>query len=794
MKPKKIFAPLVLVVCLSALPSLLVLWRVLEYWELTVYDVFCRSLLTEETSDKVAIVLIDDHSIEWGRDYYRRHGHLIKKGVIDQEEEESEFKPAAKYLWPWKRSVYELIITYLIEHGARIIAFDLDFSSPHNSGNTEDDVTLADAITFYHEEGVVRVIHTINFHVSENPPKDYLTASGIKCLGAASVPVQGMEHTSFPFHRADEGAYYDPILPYEDLVGDALGGSLRLGAVVAQPDSDAVIRRARILTRYEDWNIPSLGLAAVLAYFEHLDGRGQVELQVDEEGLIINRKDAGMSIFAPLTPSGDILVHWKDSGLEGYEGEGRYKTYPAFRILLLALDAYFPKLIEEFTASPEEAARFRKVDEDDFKDKIVFIGANALALYDLKATPIAENYPGVKVHAAVAENLLEADPLRRLPLTGRAVAASVLTFFSMLIFLALRKASLKFIAALAITAAYALSAYMLFTAQLLWIDALGPMLGVFLAYTGSTTYSYLTEGRQKRHIIRMFQHYAPPNVVDRLAVNPEALNTRGDRVEITAFFSDIRGFTRLSNTPEMRENPDRLTEHLNHYLTEMTAAIHHWGGTLDKYIGDAVVAFFGAPLPMENHSLAACRAALACQKRIADFNVGARSRGLPEFQTRMGLYTGDAMVGNVGSRVRLSYTAIGSTVNFGSRLEGVNKTYGTWILAGGTTVKNAGNSVRTRFIDLVRVPGVEEDAPPLEVHQVVGMAGDLKKEEEELLIEFNRAMEKYRSGRFDDALPLFETCARKYDDPPSNIFAQRSIQLAQNPPEPWDGVWRIHTK
>ncbi|MHC4945108.1 MAG: CHASE2 domain-containing protein [Planctomycetota bacterium] len=778
-------------VLIFLLPLLLFFGRAFDPWERAVYDAFCRTMVEEDqTSDSISLILIDTKTLEWGMDYYESY-----KAVTGSEGGAPEgYGADTMFLWPWKRSVYEILIHFLAQGGARVVVFDMVFDTPHPSGDLDSDLTLGYSTLLMNEEGKTFVLHTLNFRASEKPPEDPLDDLEARCLRAASITVEGIEASPFPFHRSDEDYYYDPILPYRAMVEEIVdavegrGGLLRLGAVSAQVDPDSMIRRARVLTRFRDWTFPSLGLAAVLAFWESHGGPGTVNLTVNGDSLVLQRAAQATPVRLPLTPSGDILVHWKDTGLESYEGEGRFKTYPAYQVLLSALEDH--RFLDEMANDPKT---FR-VDPSEFKDRIVFIGANALGLYDLKATPISENYPGVKVHAAVVENLLEGDPIERMPLSGRAALLVGVTLLTFLATLLIRKASFQFMVTAGLMVVYVLLAMKLFTSWLLWVDTIAPLAGIVVAYTGGITYNYFKEGRHKREITRMFRHYVPADVVDQLVARPEALNTRGVRVQITVLFSDIRGFAALSNTPEMRDNPDRLTEHLNEYLTEMTEAIHACGGTLDKYIGDAVVAFFGAPLPMENHAREACRAALACQERLVPFNEQAKLKGLPEFYTRIGLFTGEAMVGNVGSKVRLSYTAIGSTVNFGARLEGVNKTYGSRILAGAPTIRMAGEAIVTRFIDLVRVPGVVDSAPPLEIYQVLAEADRFEKEQARLKIRFDEAMAAYKAGRFEEALPLFEQCRQEFDDPPSGTFVERCRGFIDNPPEAWDGVWRIESK
>jgi len=781
MQYKKYLIRIVITLMISLVSVLLLLSEGFDRWERGVYDTLCRQLLVDETSDKVALILVDTKSLDWGNEYYKKYPAFEKAGYLQGAE-----LPASAYLWPWDRTAYGQVIEFLASGGARAVVFDMEFASYHRI--VEGDNTLGAYTQFMNEEGKTYVVHTINFHESETPPKDSMSDLELSNLKSGGISVDGLNDSPFLFNRSERGFYYSPILPNKEIAFEELSEHLRLGAVCAQPDEDAVVRRARVLVSYKDWTYPSLGAAAVLAYLESKNGKGSARFTTNEDGLVLEDLHSKKSFNIPLSPTGDIYVRWKDTGEESYAGEGRFKTYPAYRVLLSAMNNN--KLIENMTQKPEGFA----IDPAEFKDKIVFFGASAQALYDLKATPVSKNYPGVKVHAAVAENLLDEEIIRRGSVPLRAAIVFLVSLITIVSCFFSKKAYIQVVTTFVLMAVYATITYTIFTMSLLCLDMIAPLACILIAYMGGTTYSYFTEGRHKREITRMFAQYVPPKVVDSLVANPDALNTRGVRIEVTVFFSDIKGFTTISNTKQMREDPELLTQHLNEYLTEMTTAIHDIGGTLDKYIGDAVVAFFGAPLPMKNHAEAACKAAIECQRRLMIFNKKAAEKGLPELPTRIGLFTGEAIIGNVGSSVRLSYTAIGATMNFGARLEGVNKVYGTWIMAGEQTVKMAGENIRSRFIDSVRVPGILDEAPPLRIHQVVDIIDKNKKSDDKLYSMFQEAMAEYESGHFEKALPIFELCVEEFNDPPSKVFLERTQVLIGEPPDDWDGVWRIKSK
>lgn len=765
---------------MALLLILLVEVNFFERWEHDVYDLLTRAGTEDSVqSDIVSIIMIDKSTLDWGRDYYLKYKDKDERAYI--------------FNWPWNRLVYDMIIQYMANEGARALAFDFEFSNPYSQDVLNGDSTLGAGTCFQNEEGNPFVIHTINFTAYENPRPDLPEFNPLQkaCLAASAIAVSSADESDMPFGGTEDGPYQEVFLPYTGILQEFDGAEefLRLGAVCVQPDSDSVIRRVRPFVSFGGHHYPSLGLAAALASIESTDGAKSWELAVEGSSLFLERNSGKERIALPLTPSGDILVKWRDNGEEDLTSleAGYFKVYPAGRV--------FCSMLKDQGMPAEDIDESSHLKPGLFKDKIVFLGANAPGLYDLKATPISENYPGVKVHAALAESVLRGEAITRLAQWARAVLAACLAAAAALITFLVRLNMLKLVSILGIALVYVACAAWLFLGAGFWLDTIAPLFGIALAYSSGTTYNYFTEGRRSREISRMFKHFAPPAVVQHLISNPDALFTRGEKRDITVFFSDIQGFTTISNTPEMRENPERLTDHLNAYLTEMTHAITDCGGTLDKYIGDAVVAIFGAPLPLENHAQAACQAALECQRRLDTFNANAAAAGDPPLVTRIGLYSGEATVGCVGSLDRFSYTAIGSSVNFASRLEGVNKVYGTLILVGDSTYTMAGETIQSRFVDKIRVPGLVEEAPPIGIYQVLARAEETNPLDKELLIDFERARSLYGDSRFREAADLFDKISKKTGDRPSLVFLDRCSQFAESPPDPdWDGVFRIESK
>jgi adenylate cyclase len=292
----------------------------------------------------------------------------------------------------------------------------------------------------------------------------------------------------------------------------------------------------------------------------------------------------------------------------------------------------------------------------------------------------------------------------------------------------------------------------------------------------TAAFSYATEGRQKQAIRTMFSHYMSDEVISHLLANPEKVRLGGERRRLTLFFSDLAGFTGLSEFLP----PEELVQLLNEYLTVMTDIILEEQGTVDKYEGDAIMAFWGAPLPMEDHALRACRAALRQQAALESLNRQFQEKGLPWLRCRIGLHTGDAVVGNLGSKKSFDYTVIGDTVNLASRLEGLNKFYGTAVMASETTVQECGEALEFQELDRVAVKG---RATPVAVFTAMAFKGELAPLQSQAAKAFDTGLKLYRQARFNEAVTAFQQALEHWPDfTPSQIFLQRCQQWQSFPP------------
>ncbi|MBI4639718.1 MAG: adenylate/guanylate cyclase domain-containing protein, partial [Candidatus Tectomicrobia bacterium] len=314
-------------------------------------------------------------------------------------------------------------------------------------------------------------------------------------------------------------------------------------------------------------------------------------------------------------------------------------------------------------------------------------------------------------------------------------------------------------------------------------------LSIILTYTGVSIYQYIIEAREKRWIRGAFNQYLSPHVIDQLMGDPGRLDLGGKEETITPFFSDVQGFTSIS---------ERLTAHelvaiLNEYLTEMTDIILKYDGTVDKFEGDAIIAFFGAPLEYEDHARRACFVSLDMQTRLVEMRERWKEEGRPLIYMRIGLNTGPAIVGNMGSKQRFDFTMMGDTVNLASRLEGVNKQYGTFIMISEMTYARAKDFVEARELDRVLVVGKAE---PIVVYELLARKGELDEALVPVLRYYADGLELYRARQWDHAIATFRKALTiNPHDGPSQSMIKRCQEYKENPPpDDWNGAFQLVSK
>ncbi|GAB4174931.1 MAG: adenylate/guanylate cyclase domain-containing protein [Calditrichia bacterium] len=430
-----------------------------------------------------------------------------------------------------------------------------------------------------------------------------------------------------------------------------------------------------------------------------------------------------------------------------------------------------------------------------FKDKIVLIGATITELHDNFATPfltfttedneeIKREMPGVEIHANALATILTGRFITPLPFAGQLLIS--LLFLVISIFIALKlRTTISAIALIGLLIGYSLVNYLLFTQMQLYLEFVLPIVNIIIGYFATSIYLYVITQREKQVILGAFTHYVPPGVVDEIIKDPNKLALGGEEREITIVFTDIANFTTISEKIE----PKRLVSLINDYLTEMTDVVLANDGIIDKYEGDAIMAEFGAPVFYPDHAVKACKTAIEMQTKLIGLRNKWLKQGFPEIHTRIGINTGNVIIGNMGSRDVFDYTAMGDSVNLAARLESANKGYGTNIMISEFTKNQVADQFWCRVLDVIKVKGKEK---PVKVYELIArkdekIAGDLVN----FISVFEKGFNYYLQREWDKALECFHYCVKyRTEDRPSAVYLRRIYQYKKSPPpENWDGVF-----
>jgi len=645
-------------------------------------------------------------------------------------------------VWKWPRDLYAALVRYLSRGRARVIVFDMLFADPDvdrvNADAEETDGAFAEAMR---QAGNV----ILAAHPNKKPdpairdnPLEYRSPFVL-------LPEEAAEH----FGRNESGA--ELPIPLFQRSARALGA-----ANYEEDPQDGVCRRLPLLFFHQGALFPHLGLAA------HLLAKDETTIRILESGELQVGADR-----IPVDEKGRFLIYWYGRGGPG----GCFRTYSIASVIASAI--------------ADEKGEAPLVPSSVFEDKIVIVGASATGLFDYRTTPFTsiEKYPAMEIYATVASNLAQGHFLRRVP---PLIPVTMVFLLSLLVAFAFFhwKAIEKILAAAGLAGAGWLAAVLLlFRFGDLWVDLVAPEAGLLVAFGGCALFSYSVEGRERRKIRALFSRYVSPQVVSKILDKGDRVELGGEEVFATVYFSDIREFTSICE----RTAPADVVSLLNRYFSVATEKILDQKGLVDKYMGDGIMAIFGAPVPDREHASHACEAALAVQRAMKE--LGWLSDGDPRLAllTRIGIHSGPVVVGNVGSSLRMEYTAIGDTVNVASRLEGANKIFSTRILISESTRKEIGDRFVVRELDQIRVKGKQAT---ILCFELVGASGEVPAETLGLLERFHEGLALYRARRFQEALGIYETLVARFpEDGPSRTFRDRCAELARHPPsEEEDGV------
>ncbi|MBI3184381.1 MAG: CHASE2 domain-containing protein [Myxococcales bacterium] len=541
-----------------------------------------------------------------------------------------------------------------------------------------------------------------------------------------------------------------PIPPLEPLLGVTPG----FGAVTLEDDDDGKMRRTRFA--YTDGNNTYATMAlSVVADFV------KAERVVIEPGKLTIG-----SHLVPINRDGSAEINY------GGKLDARFKTVSLINVL------------DDF-ANKQSGQPRKEAMKDVFKDKIVLIAGFAVGTADVKPTPFSNNSPGVVKHAAEIDNLLHGAFITEAPYWMSVLLAFLTAFFSVMLITVVRSTLLEigwplllFFGFFVVTGSF------LVITKTHVLSAMPAMAGE-LASVAAVAFNHLFARKDREHLREMFQAYMEKDLVEQMVEQRELPRLDGENFEVTAFFSDIKGFSTISE--QLKADPRQLMKLLNRYLSRVTPVLKSHAGCIDKYIGDAVVCLFGAPIRNQTHAVDACRSALAVQRELAKLREELKAEGLPELYTRIGLNTDVMLVGNIGSKDLLDYTALGDGMNLASRLEGANKGYGTLIMIGPRTFELAKDAIEARELDWVRVAGKSE---AVAVYEVLSLKGQLPEAKHQLRELYSQALALYRKARFREALGVLAE-AHKLDpkDGPTLALGTRCKNYLQNPPPPpFDGV------
>jgi adenylate cyclase len=657
-----------------------------------------------------------------------------------------ELKKNYNTVWKWPRDIYALLVEYFQRGGATVVAFDILFSDPDIDRLTTDGaVTDGKFAAAMGKAGNVilsmQFLETVNVLTGDNP---YTPA-----LDSLRIVVND--------RRSPLKRYPSAILPLSQFQRN----SASVGFVNYQEDEqDGICRRIQIADKFQEKLFFQLGVASYLKAL----GNPPCELNA---GKFFR---AGNYEF-PLTADNDFIISWYGRG--GLDGVFRYYSIDS----LIA------------SALQEKEGNIPFIPSTRFKSKIVIVGGSAAGLYDFKSTPFTayNPYPGMEITATFLSNLLQQDILRRMNPVITILAIILFSIIISFLFAKVHKIRIVVSCSLILSLVWMVLALILFKTQNLWIDIAIPEFSIMVTFAVSAVLSYYTEGRARKYLRNVFGRYLSPMVVTEILNRETGPELGGTQIEGTVFFSDIKNFTAISESMP----PAEVVKLLNNYFSISTEILMKNEGLLDKYIGDAIMAVFGAPIEKYNHANLACKTVLEINRAINNSFLEGKAK--IQLITRFGVSTGLMVVGNIGSERRLDYTAIGDTVNLASRLEGVNKMYGTNIIISQYTKDKIGEEFFTREIDTIRVKGKTQ---AIRIYELLDQISLNDESFHRCIEHFAEGLRHYKNGEFRNAMISFQSGqAFKADDGPTNVFIKKCDNYLFSPPSGiWDGVTTIEFK
>lgn len=732
--------------------------------------------------------------------------------------DESSLKALGR--WPWPRKTMGSLLDTLKSHGAKVVAFDVVFSEAdlNNAFKLSKDIAAEYKKSGQEDKNFEAFIKK---KVAESNT-DWKLAESIKEAQEQVVlgyyweafqrdkqSVQQKENTQVKLldpskliieHQeiSRESLRYSYPIGISALVNidQFMQSAIHYGFLNAEPDLDSINRRVPLIVSYNHEVYPSF---AFKAYAEFIDAESILVRTKASEGY------EDIKEILILSPNGAKVVR------PGYDGRlrinfrGPKKSYPYYKVHEILNDQeHLEEIKLNLTTNSLQSSQKSK--KEAFHNKIVLVGGTAVGLYDNRPTPFNKrHYNGVEVHANVIDNLQNDNYLLR---TDEMIIKQIIFMLILGVIYALVLFNLNAIwgSLLTLSLLFGLAGldfYYFFMQLHIVNDTIIPVLQIFFIFIPLTIYNYLTAGQEKKYLIETFKNYISPELIDLMYEEKHPPKLGGDSAVLTAFFTDIEGFTSIS---EKLSTTD-LVSLMNEYLTAMTDILLEERGTLDKYEGDAIIAFFGAPMPLKDHAVRACTTALRMQKKSETMwnewqqkNHKWSTIKYP-FRIRIGINTGIMVTGNMGSTKRMNYTMMGDSVNLTSRLESAAKQYGIYTHVSQSTYELVKDQFAFRKLDTIRVVGHEE---PTTTYELLAAKEEINTKQTKLKSIFGKGLELYQRKKWQQAKEKFDEASKfeeaKYPDQevqetPSQVYSDRCSEFIKQPPsKDWDGVHQLVEK
>ena len=749
-KTKKILRPILIILLVTISISSLTHFGAFQRLEGLSYDWRMSEIRGEtQISDEVVVILIDDTSLDAMDNYAGR--------------------------WPWPRFVYADVLEFLSYAEPKGVMFDIMITEKNlfdaEKGETinpdDQDLVFASrdypfayhATRFLKENVATDILDqnsldknslvaksathvTLNKALPESFSSRFALQERVSIEGEPPIQIRGLK-------SPENNTYY---LPFPELAESTNG----IGVVEVQSDNDGIYRHGRLFHNYAGNLYPALSTTSIF------DNKQIKNITRKENTVYFD------DLAIPVDKNEKVLVNYY----------GKYTTF-SFSALISSLQSILNGDLENLLIDPAE-----------LKNKYIFIGGSAAGLDDLKRTPVSSNLPGVFIHASIASNVLTNDFIKPANEYFTYLAIFLLAVITSLSVLFIKNPILQTIFPTAIGVTFAYFCFQQFQQNIVF-EAIAPLSSLTAAWALSIMAMVLMEGREKRKFKRMMGQYLSPAVLTTLVDNSEdfAKAEIGSTENITILFSDIRSFTNISE----KLSAEKVVEMLNYYFSSMTDSIFAHEGTIDKFIGDAIMAFWGAPVMSTDHPNQATLSALDMIERLKEVNVWITEKGLDPIAIGIGIHTGDAILGNIGSESKLDYTIIGDNVNLASRIEGLTKQYGVQILITEDTYQRLTIEIPCLIVDVVRVKGKKL---PIKVLQPLVLPSAVDEETLEAakhrVFMSDKGFQHYLNQEWNQAIAVLNTLP---DELVHRNIIERCTQYKSNPPESdWDGVFTMTTK